>query len=247
MVHEEVPVVAGREAPRNATCVDGRPNAANRSPFALSIRSAPPVMSVVRDAPAEYLTHFATYAACSVAADMHGCRGRCATHARTVSALFRTSLACAPQATVAEPDVDVEPLSPRRAASKTASELSPFARVVLRPPTLVLVLDQTPSLSAVTEISNTGGIKGTFHVCKDSLPGWISLDGSERGELEPGEKVEIAIVIDAAEAEAAARKESNNDSESDTHRPAACAVLRVEVDGGGSGTMLPVVCNLGDR
>ncbi|CAM9274896.1 unnamed protein product [Ectocarpus sp. 12 AP-2014] len=164
-----------------------------------------------------------------------------------VSALFRTSLACAPQRTVTEPDVDVEPLSPRRAAAKAASELSPFARVVLEPPTLVLVLDQTPSLSAVTEISNTGGIKGTFHVCKDSLPGWISLDGSERGELEPGEKVEIAIVIDAAEAEAAARRESNNDSERDTHRPAACAVLRVEVDGGGSGTMLPVVCDLGDR
>ncbi|CAM9139890.1 unnamed protein product [Ectocarpus sp. 12 AP-2014] len=163
-----------------------------------------------------------------------------------VSALFRTSLACAPQRTVTEPGVDVEPLSPRRAAAKAESELSPFARVVLEPPTLVLVLDQTPSLSAVTEISNTGGIKGTFHVCKDSLPGWISLDGSERGELEPGEKVEIAIVIDAAEAEAAARIESNNDSESDTHRPAACAVLRVEVDGGGSGTMLPVVCNLGD-
>ncbi|CAM9474706.1 unnamed protein product [Ectocarpus fasciculatus] len=165
-----------------------------------------------------------------------------------VSALFRTSLACVPQKTVVEPDVDVEPLSPRRAAAKAACELSPFARVVLDPPTLVLALDQRPSLSAVTEISNTGGIKGTFHVCKDSLPGWISLDGNERGELEPGEKVEIAIVIDAAEAEAAARKESNNDgSESDKHRPAACAVLRVEVDGGGSGTMLPVVCNLGDR
>ncbi|CAB1120216.1 unnamed protein product [Ectocarpus sp. CCAP 1310/34] len=171
----------------------------------------------------------------------------CPTTCLHVSALFRTSLACAPQKTVAEPDVDVEPLSPRRTASIAASKLSPFARVVLEPPTLVLILDQTPSLSAVTEISNTGGIKGAFHVCKDSLPGWISLDGSELGELEPGEKVEITIVIDAAEAEAAARKESNSDSESDTHRPAACAVLRIEVDGGGSGTMLPVVCNLGDR
>lgn len=164
-----------------------------------------------------------------------------------MSALFRTSLACAPEKTVVEPDVKVEPRSPRRTAAKAACDRSPFARVVMEPPTLILALDQTPSLSTVTEICNTGGVKGTFHVCKDSLPGWMSLDGNERGELEPGEKVEIAIVIDAAEAEAAARKESNNDSESGTHRPAACAVLRVEVDGGGSGTMLPVVCNLGDR
>lgn len=136
--------------------------------------------------------------------------------------------------------MEVEPLSPRRAAAQAAFESTPFARVVLEPTALVLVLDQKPLHSAAVTIANAGGMKGKFHVCKDSLPDWISLDGNDRGELRPGEAVEIGVVVDVAEAEAAAEQESNGGPRQ------ACAVLRVEVDGGGSGTFLPVVCTFSD-
>lgn len=139
-----------------------------------------------------------------------------------------------------EPEVEVEPLSPREAAAQAAFESTPFARVVLEPPALVLVLDQKPLQSAAVTIANAGGLKGKFHVCKDSLPDWMTLDSSDRGELGPGETVEIGVVVDVAEAEAAAEKESSGEPRQ------ACAFLRVEVDGGGSGTFLPVVGTFGD-
>lgn len=183
------------------------------------------------------------------AAIIHRCRvlplDESPTNACTVSALFRTSLACAPEKIVVEPEMDVEPLSPQKAAAKAVFESVPFAKIVLDPPALVLELDQMPLRSAVTEISNVGGMEGAYHVCKDSLPGWMSLDGNERGKLGPGEKAEICIVIDAAaaaaEAEAASAKEPNGGPRQ------AFAVLPVEVDGGGSGTLLSVVCMVGEK
>eukprot|EP00903_Cladosiphon_okamuranus_P017359 g15992.t1 len=157
-----------------------------------------------------------------------------------VSALFRTTLTRAPEKTVNEPEMAVEPISPRRAAAQAAFESTPFARVTLEPPSLEMVLDQKPLQSSAVTITNAGGLKGKFHVCKDSLPDWMRLDGSDKGELGPGEAVEIGIVVDVAEAEAAAEKESNGGPRQ------ACAMLRVEVDGGGSGTFLPVVGTIGD-
>eukprot|EP00752_Nemacystus_decipiens_P012707 g11259.t1 len=153
-----------------------------------------------------------------------------------VGALFRTSLACPPEKTVDEPEMEVESLSPRRAAAQAAFESTPFAKVTLDPPSLEMLLDQKPTQSAAVAITNTGGLKGKFHVCMDSLPDWMRLDGSDRGELGPGETVEIGVVVDVAEAEAAAEKESNGGP----GPRQACAMLMVEVDGGGSGTFLPV-------
>lgn len=168
------------------------------------------------------------------------------TETSIVSALFRTSLTCAPEEIVEEPEIEAEPLSPRRAAAAAAFESTPFARVVVDPPVLVLVLNGMPFPAAVAEVSNTGGMAGEYHVCKDSLPGWMSLDGNGRGELGPGQKTELGIVVDAAAADAAAGSELNG-SELAQHRPAACAVLRLEVEGGGSGTLLAVVCMVADR
>lgn len=136
--------------------------------------------------------------------------------------------------------MEVEPLSPPKAAAKAAFESVPFAKVVLDPPAVVLELDERPLLSAVTAISNVGGMEGVYHVCKDSLPDWISLDGNERRKLGPGERVEIGIVVDAAQARVAAGNEPGGGPRQ------ACAVLPVEVDGGGSGTLLSVVCMVDD-
>ncbi|CAM9317650.1 unnamed protein product, partial [Hapterophycus canaliculatus] len=160
-----------------------------------------------------------------------------------VNALFRTSLACVPTKRVAEPEMEVEPISPQEAAGEATVKSKPVARVVLDPPALVLTVDRTPLMSTEVGILNAGGMTGKYHVCKDTLPGWMSLEGNERGELGPGEKVEISIVVDAAEAEAAAGKELGGGPRTED----LCAVLRVEVDGGGSGTLLPVVCVLGER
>lgn len=156
-----------------------------------------------------------------------------------VGALFRTSLACAPKKSVDEPEMEVESLSPRRAAAQAAFESTPFAKVTLDPPSLEMLLDQKPLQLAAVTIANTGGVKGKFHVREDSLPEWMRLEGSDMGELGPGETAEIGIVVDVAEAEAAAEKESNGGSGSGPRQ--ACAMLMVEVDGGGSGTFLPVV------
>lgn len=82
-------------------------------------------------------------------------------------------------------------------------------------------------------------------MCKDSVPGWLTLDAAGEGELGPGEKGVLGVVVDAVAAEAAALEEGDRGGQMQ-NRPAACAVLRVEVDGGGSGSLLPVVCILAD-
>lgn len=137
-------------------------------------------------------------------------------------------------------EVESLSLSPRRAAAQVAFESTPFARVTLEPPALEMVLEPMPLQSATVTIANAGGLKGRFHVCKDSLPDWMSLDGDDRGELGPGETVEIRVEVAVADAQAAAEKESNSGPRQ------AYAMLRVEVDGGGSGTFLPVVCTFSD-
>jgi len=161
-----------------------------------------------------------------------------------VSALFHATLACAPETSVVEPDMEVQPLSPRRAAEQAAFEATPFSRIVLDPPALELLLDRKPFQTAMTKITNAGGKKGKFHVCKDGLPRWMRLKGSEHGELRPGEMAEIGMVINVAEAEEEAKKESNGGGAG--RQPSACALLRVEVDGGGSGTLLSVLCTFSD-
>lgn len=171
------------------------------------------------------------------------CPEKNATLALAVSALFHTSLACAPQTSVIEPEMGVEPLSPRKAATEAAFESTPFPRVVLDPPSLSFTLDRMPVLSAVVEIKNAGGTTGTYHVCKGSLPGWMRLENNEKGELLPGETIEIGITVDAVSAEAAAGKGPNGRP----RKEGACAVLRVGIDAGGAGALLPVVCVLGDR
>lgn len=137
----------------------------------------------------------------------------------------------------------VEPLSPGRAATEAAFESTPFPQVVLEPPSLSLTFGRAPVVSAIVQIKNTGGMGGKYHVCKGSLPGWMRLDNNRRGELGPGEAVELGITVDAPAAEAAAVEELDGRP----RKEGACAVLRVEVDAGGSGTLLPVVCIHGDR
>ena len=154
-----------------------------------------------------------------------------------VGALFRTSLACAPEKSVDDPEMEVESLSPRRAAAQAAFQSTPFAKVTLDPPSLEMLLDQKPLQSSAVTIANSGGVKGKFHVREDSLPKWMRLEGSDKGELGPGETVKIGLVVDVAAAEAAAEEERNGQS----GPRQACAMLMVEVDGGGSGTFLPVV------
>ncbi|CAM9934305.1 unnamed protein product [Scytosiphon promiscuus] len=159
-----------------------------------------------------------------------------------VSALFHTSLACTPRKHVIEPEMGVEPLSPREAATEAAFGSTPFPRIVLDPPSLSFALDRTP-VSAAVEVTNTGGMEGKYHVCRESLPGWMRLDNNQKGTLRPGETAEISIFIDALAAEAAAAKELDG-------RPlkeSACAVLRVEVDAGGLGVLLPVSCMHGAK
>ncbi|CAN0165266.1 unnamed protein product [Scytosiphon promiscuus] len=152
-----------------------------------------------------------------------------------VNALFRTSLASVATSSVVEPEMGVESVRSMSADMDAEPKPKCVARVVLDPPALVLTLDQTPLLSATVEIRNAGGLPGKFHVCKDDLPGWMTLEGDDRGEIQPGEKVDIVVVVDASKAVAAAGKDVED----------LCAVLQVEADGGGSGTMLPVVCMVG--
>lgn len=138
--------------------------------------------------------------------------------------------------------MQVEPLSPRQANAQAAFESSPFARVTLDPQSLEMLLDQKPLQTAAVTIANAGGVKGHFHVCSDFLPDWMRLEGDDRGDLGPGEKAGVGLVFDVAKAEAAAEKESNG-----APGPRkACAMLTVEVDGGGSGTILPIECSFGD-
>lgn len=61
--------------------------------------------------------------------------------------------------------------------------------------------------------------------------------------LEPGETAELRIVVDVAGARVAAKQSDVRGWELPAeHRSSACAVLRVEMDGGGAGMLLPVVC-----
>ena len=141
-----------------------------------------------------------------------------------------------------EPEIEAEPLSPRRAAAAAVFESDPFPRVTLEPPALVLALDGSPSVSATARITNVGGSGGEYHVCKDSLPAWMSLSGNGRGELGPGEEAELGLVVDAALAGDAAAGDGPARSRQAQDPPADCAVLRVEVDGGGEGALFPVMC-----
>lgn len=138
----------------------------------------------------------------------------------------------------------MEPLSPRRAAAAAAFESSPFPRVTLDPPALVLSSNGTSSSIAMVEVSNAGGLAGEYHVCKDSVPSWMTIDGAGRGNLGPGEKAALRIVVDPAAAKVAARE---NGCAQTQNRPAACAVLRVEAEGGAPGMLLPVVWMVVDR
>lgn len=164
-----------------------------------------------------------------------------------MSALFRTSLTCAPEKTIVEPEIEAEPLSPRRATAAAVFESDPFPRVTLEPPALVLALDGSPSVSATSRITNVGGSGGEYHVCKDSLPAWMSLVGSGRGELGPGEEAKLDLVVDAALARHAAAGDGPARSRQAQDPPAVCAVLRVEVDGGGEGALFPVLCLVAGR
>lgn len=165
-----------------------------------------------------------------------------------MNALFRTSLTCAPEEKFVESEIEAEPLNPRKAASATILESTPFPRVTLDPPALALTLDGTRPHAVAVEICNDGGVGGEYHVCKNSLPAWASLrEGNARGKLGPGEKTELGIVVDVAAVVAAVGEESNGATGQVHRRPSACAVLRVEVDGGGSGALLPVVCTVADE
>lgn len=116
---------------------------------------------------------------------------------------------------------------------------------------LTLRADVNFFVVAVT-VSNTGGVRGSYHLCRDSRPPWLTLQGDEdgRGVLAPEEKAELRIVVDVNAAKVAAtedacavpRLEGSSDG-----RPSACAVLRLEADKGGAGVLLPVVCNFVER
>lgn len=146
-----------------------------------------------------------------------------------------------------EPEIEAEPLSPRRAAAAAAFESDPFPRVTLEPLALVLALDGSPSVSATARITNVGGSGGKYHVCKDSLPAWISLMGSGRGELGPGDEAELGLVVDAALAGDVAAGDVPARSRQAQDPPAVCAALRIEVDGGGEGVLFPVMCLVAAR
>lgn len=159
-----------------------------------------------------------------------------------MSALFRTSLTCAPEKTIVDPGIEAEPLSPRRAAAAAVFETDPFPRITLEPPALVLVLDGSLSISGTALITNVGGLGGKYHVCRDNLPAWMSLAGSGRGELGPGEGEELGLIVDAAVAGDAAANDGPAFSRQAQEQRAVGAVVRVEVDGGGEGALLPVLC-----
>lgn len=159
-----------------------------------------------------------------------------------MSALFRTSLTCAPEKTIVEPGIEAEPLSPRRAAAAAVFETDPFPRITLEPPALVLALDGSTSVSATALITNVGGLEGKYHVCKDCLPAWMSLAGDGRGELGPGEGEELGLIVDGAVAGDAAASDGPAHRRQPQDPPAVGALLKVEVDGGGEGALLPVLC-----
>lgn len=164
-----------------------------------------------------------------------------------VSALFRTSFTCAPEEKLAEPEIEVEPLSPRRAAAKAAFTSAPFPRIEVDPPALALTLpsseaSEKPTTVATVRVTNSGGLQGAYHVCTDNRPAWLRVEGA-MGALAPGDKSELTLLVDLVEARAAAAQGSAGGLELPAeYRDSVCAVLRVEVDEGGAGMLLPVVC-----
>lgn len=149
-----------------------------------------------------------------------------------MSALFRTSLKCSPDEEIIEADIEAEPLSPGRAAALAAYEDTPFPVITLNPAAISVSIPAT-EVEVATEVKNEGGVGGEYHVCDDTVPKWMKLE-NRRGTLAPGETTQLGIVVDAtAAAEEAAAMPG----------PTPCAVLRVDVDGGGTGMLLPVICS----
>lgn len=104
-------------------------------------------------------------------------------------------------------------------------------------------------LIAVIVVSNTGGVRGSFHLTGESRPAWLKWEGTGRGSLSPGERAELRLSIDVEAAEEVASRSSAGVAESAEARDAtlsACAVLRIEADGGGSGVLLPVTCTFAE-
>lgn len=166
-----------------------------------------------------------------------------------MSALFRTSLTCAPEKKLAEPEIKVDSLSPRTAATKAAFASAPFPRIELDPPSVESELPSirttdTPAVEAKVCIVNGGGLQGAYHVCTDNRPAWLTVKGAT-GTLGPGEKAEMTLVFDAVGVRAAAAQAVKDGIELPAeHTDAAYCVLMVEVDGGGVGAVLPVVCRV---
>lgn len=164
-----------------------------------------------------------------------------------VSALFRTSLTCAPEEKFTEPEIEVEPLSPTVAAAKAAYASAPFPRIEVDPPAVALTFPSSqasdiPATEATVRVTNTGGLPGAYHVCTDNRPAWLRIEGAV-GSLAPGKKSELRLLLDLMGARAAAAQGSTGGVELPAeHRDSACGVLRIEVDGGGAGVLLPVVC-----
>lgn len=158
-----------------------------------------------------------------------------------MNALFRTSLKCAPDEEILEPDIEAEPLSPSRAAALAAYEDTPFPVITLNPAAISVSIPATEvevttpatEVEVTTEMRNEGGAAGEYHVCDSTVPKWMKLENG-RGSLAPGETAQLCIVVDAtAVAEEAAAIPA----------PTPCAVLRVDVDGGGTGILLPITCS----
>lgn len=170
-------------------------------------------------------------------------------HGATVSALFRTSLTCVSEKKLAEPEIKVESLSPQKAADKAAFASAPFPRIELDPPTVESKLPairttDTPAVEATVCIVNGGGLAGAYHVCTDNRPAWLTVKGAT-GTLAPGEKAEMTLIFDAMGVRAAAANAVTDGIKLPAeHTDAAYCVLMVEVDGGGVGAVLPVVCRV---
>lgn len=149
-----------------------------------------------------------------------------------MNALFRTSLKCSPDEEIIEPDIEAEPLSPSMAAALAAYEDTPFPVITLNPATISVSIPAT-EVEVTTEVKNEGGAAGEYRVCENTVPQWMKLE-NRGGTLAPGETTQLGIVVDAtAVAEEAAAMPATT----------PCAVLRVDVDGGGMGILLPVICS----
>ena len=180
--------------------------------------------------------------------------GSCRHLFEAVSALFRTSLKCSPDEEVVEPEIEAEPLSPTKPTAATAFEATPYPKIALAPPAAAIRCEAMAPATVDIEIKNNGGAAGEYHICDDTVPEWMSLDENCRGNLAPGETARLVITVDkdGAAAAAVAVAAMATGREIVGHEPigeqqSACAVLRVEVDSGGSGSLLPIVCSFDDE